>query len=180
MKSGINSGNSNLPTEDEQSIETRVREVFPYLDAGRRKKDKKIDTKDLQYVLKKIKAPRSWIQQTEEILWEIDDNNQGYLLVDDLVRTVQRIMNASKSNALEEPSRVIDIIDFVSKDPKLTGKISARDCILLLHNRFGGSVNETRLRDLFMNSNFQKATTEYISFTEFCKQVKVRRMLKQR
>ena len=109
----MSSSNRNIPTEDNQSIEIRVREVFPYLDAGRRKKDRKVDVRDIQFVLKKIKAPRSWILQAQEILWEIDDNNQGFLLVDDMVRTVQRIMNASKTNTLEEPSRIIDIIDFV-------------------------------------------------------------------
>lgn len=169
----------NSEEEEEQSLILKVREVFPYLDSGRRRKDRKIDVMDLEYVLRKIKAPKEWIQQTNEILWEIDDNNQGYLSVDDLVGTVLRIRRQSKGKIHENPSRILDIIDFVSKDPKLTGKISARDCIVLLHSRFGGVVNETRLRDLFMNSQFQKATNEFITFKEFCKQVQVRRMLKQ-
>lgn len=167
-------------TEKNRLIEIKVREVFPYLDAGRRKRDRKFDTVDLEFVLKKIKAPRDWILHAKDILWEIDDNNLGYLTVDDLVGTVQRIMKGPSRRWISQSSRILDVIDFVSKDPTLTGKISPRDCIVLLHDRFGGSVDETRLRELFMTPEFQKSTSEHITFKEFCKQVKVRRMLMQK
>jgi Ca2+-binding EF-hand superfamily protein len=161
-----------LPVENEEAQLIRVRATFPVLDVN---KDKLIDANDLRAVLRRIKAPKSYITEAEDIIWEVNDNNtKAYLEKRDVESIVKRVMEDQKTN-MREPSRLINIIDFVSQDLNLDGYISARQCILLLHNRFGGSVKSVELRTLFMNSGaLYSAGSSRISFQNYLSQVKIR------
>ncbi|EFC46069.1 predicted protein [Naegleria gruberi] len=127
-----------VPVENKEARILRIRETFAALDWN---KDKKLDACDLLKVLKKIKAPKEYIDDVETILWEVCDNNvHNYLLVSDLEEIVFRVMSEEKKAHSIAPDRLVNIMDFVSKDKNLTGYISASQCILLLHNRFGESL----------------------------------------
>lgn len=79
------------------------------------------------------------------MIWEVCDNNsKNYLVVSDLEEIVQRVKEEKKTSFI--PDRLVNIIDFVSKDRKLTGYITASQCILLLHNRFGDNLKSVKLR----------------------------------
>ena len=169
MQSQTANFGDDLPVENEEAQLIRVRSTFPILDVNR---DKMIDANDLRIVLTKIRAPKSYINEAEDIIWEVNDNNtKNYLEKKDVERIVKRVMDDQKTT-MREPSRLINIIDFVSQDLSLEGYISARQCILLLHNRFGGSVKSVQLRTLFINNH--SAGSSRISFKDYLSQVNIR------
>jgi Ca2+-binding EF-hand superfamily protein len=162
-----------LPPENEEAQALRVRETFNVLDVN---KDKRIDADDLKKILKKIGAPKLYTDNAQDIIWEVCDNHKPYLDKKLLEAVVRRVTLDQRSGQMREPSRLVDVLDFVSKDMDLTGNISARQCILLLHNRFGGVVSSVELRNLFVNNH--TAGSSRINFSAFVKQIAIRQALK--
>lgn len=162
-----------LHPENEDAQIERVMETFNVMDVN---KDKRIDAEDLSIILKKIGAPKSYIDHAEDIIWEVCDTHKPWLDKKSLETVVRRVTNDQRSGNMKEPSRLVDIVDFVSKDLDLKGRISARQCILLLHNRFGGRVNSVELRNLFVNNH--SAGSSKITFASFVRQVTIRQTLK--
>lgn len=152
----------------------RIRETFAVMDQNG---DKLLDGNDLRKVLHKIRAPKSYVNQSDDIIWEVNDNNKkNYLERRDVERVVRRVLDlqlsqtasitpvadasrnrnsvgsggsSSKSSTSgmsnssirgKEPTRLVNILDFVSSDRELTGYITTRQCIVLLLNRFGSKV----------------------------------------
>lgn len=152
----------------------RIRETFAVMDQNG---DKLLDGNDLRKVLLKIRAPKSYVNQSDDIIWEVNDNNKkNYLERRDVERVVRRVLDlqlsqtasitpvadasrnrnsvgsggsSSKSSTSgmsnssirgKEPTRLVNILDFVSSDRELTGYITTRQCIVLLLNRFGSKV----------------------------------------
>lgn len=160
------SQNSDLPKESDKARFERAGDAFHKIDVD---KDGRITVSDLKTVLKKIKAPKYYINNAESILWEVSDNNlHGYVTKKDVQQLVARV---AKDVNGHEPHKLVNIIDFISRDPEMTGYISARDCIMLIHNRFGGDASSVELRNLFVNNQNIHAR---ISFKEFINQVKMR------
>jgi Ca2+-binding EF-hand superfamily protein len=162
-----------LPPENEEAQAIRVRETFNILDIN---KDKKIDAEDLRAVLRRISAPKKMIDEADDIIWEVCDHHKPFIDKKLLESVVKRVTKDQRSGQMREPSRLVDILDFVSKDMDLTGYISARQCILLLHNRLGGIVSSVELRNLFVNNH--TAGSSKINFAAFLKQISIRQSLK--
>lgn len=101
-------------------------------------KDKKVCVEDIKKVLAKIKASKNFTMCAEDIFWEQNLNGSGYFKEKDLVDLMKRVVLDQKNGSNVEPTRLANIVDFVSKDLKLIGFISARQCIMLLHSRMGG------------------------------------------
>ncbi|KAF0975881.1 hypothetical protein FDP41_005208 [Naegleria fowleri] len=167
----INDGQ--VPVETKEAQIGRIRATFGILDCN---KDKKLDANDLSKVLRKLRAPKEYLDSVDVMIWEVCDNNsKNYLVVSDLEEIVQRVKEEKKTSFI--PDRLVNIIDFVSKDRKLTGYITASQCILLLHNRFGDNLKSVKLRNLFINSRTGEGNSK-ISFKEFLSQVNIRKSLK--
>lgn len=174
---------------------------------------KVLDLPSLRRVLTRIRAPRDYLDNAADIIWEVNDSNpDNYVDVNDVVRVFARIVQEQKGGNMIVPARLVNIVDFVSKDTGLTGYISARQvccccrsllqlpfnafssligdpcdictmcglvaeeqCILLLHNRFGGDVKSHELRNLLISQN--SAGSSKVSFQEYLEQVRIRQMM---
>lgn len=135
-------------------------------------KDHYITFKDVEALLKYLGNTMSK-KQIEQIIWEVDDKNDGHICYDEFcltyVRNVKAMASASASihsnvnsdpagqnknsdNAFNEPSSFFFLVDFVifeASGGQRKGYIIEDDCMEILYGRYGGGRLEMQMKLLF-------------------------------
>lgn len=100
---------------------------------------------DLAEALKNLGSKASK-KEIEEMIWEVDENLDGYVDWDELKLMFER--NVSDETGLE-PSKLFHLVQFLSYDQNANGKASVDETMKALYARYGRAKMEVKLKELF-------------------------------
>eukprot|EP01031_Cornospumella_fuschlensis_P042658 gene42658-52123_t len=127
------------------NAQVRVEELSKSYQALENKPDKKISVADVTEMLKWLKQKTSK-KEVEEIVWEVDENLDGCLDWSEFRLMFNR--NIMDRTGLE-PSRMYNLTQFLIYDKNNNGFVSVDETMNLLYARYGRSVMEQKLKELF-------------------------------
>jgi len=140
-------------------------------------RDGHIEATDLKRALLQLgkKASQDTVR---DIVWEVDSDSDGKLSFEGIVEIFLRV----RANPLShEPTRLLNILEFLMYDTQEQGTITVEQAILILSRRFSREITQADLHH-FVLDNSSGATDPSktrISFSEFLRQLDIARMLRQ-
>lgn len=123
----------------------RLEEVKLQLQLIEQRPDKRISAGDVMEMMKWLKQKASR-KEVEEMVWEVDENLDGFLDWAEFRLMFNR--NIMDRSGLE-PSRMYNLTQFLIYDKNNNGFVSVDETMNLLYARFGRSVMEQKLKELF-------------------------------
>uniref|UniRef100_A0A6T8P8Y1 EF-hand domain-containing protein n=1 Tax=Hemiselmis andersenii TaxID=464988 RepID=A0A6T8P8Y1_HEMAN len=141
-----------------------LKRVFERLDLN---KDGKIDVEELQAMYEDLgykprKQTEYGVSEVEDVIWEVDEDANGYIDWDNFV---QLYMRCRKDKSGKEPTRLYNLIEFMVCDKDGGGTMSEDECMEILFHRFGKEQMKEMTDKLFKH-NSDEAEKEF-SYTEF-------------
>jgi Ca2+-binding EF-hand superfamily protein len=164
-----NKGNVETAETTVAGTQTRIDELNRQLETLKNKpsSEKKISCADVTEMLTNLthKIPNK--RDVEEIIWEVDENLDGCLDRDEFFLMFNR--NIIDKTGLE-PCRMYHLAQFLIYDEDYNGMVSVDETMSLLYARYGRSVMEQKLKELFGDNmhEFGRQGGE-ISFVDFVK-----------
>ena len=74
------------------------------------------------------------VSEVEDIIWEVDEDANGYI---DWENFVQMYIRCRKDKSGKEPTRLYNLIEFMVCDKDGGGTMSEDECMEILFHRFG-------------------------------------------
>eukprot|EP00771_Trimastix_marina_P002434 gnl/Trimastix_PCT/3565.p3 GENE.gnl/Trimastix_PCT/3565~~gnl/Trimastix_PCT/3565.p3 ORF type:complete len:170 (+),score=41.63 gnl/Trimastix_PCT/3565:614-1123(+) len=111
-----------------------------------------------------------------DIVWEVDGDGDGRLVFEDLVQMFCRVRAAPLSH---EPTRLLNVVEFLMHDPDGSGTISIEDCVLLLSRRFSREITQADIHHFMIDVGSTADSHKRLSFSEFLRQLEIARMLRE-
>jgi len=143
----IQKNKSFLNEHDEQIYQSQLRidELQRELHLLDMKTDKKMNCNDIMEILKKLQYKMNR-KQVEEMIWEVDENLDGCLDWNEFRLMFNR--NITDRTGLE-PCGMFNLTQFLIYDTNYNGLVSVDETMNLLYARYGRSVMEQKLKELF-------------------------------
>lgn len=133
------------PTDMIKQSLARKDTLLKELEAIKNKPDKKVSCDDVYEILKFMNHKTSR-KEVEEMVWEVDENLDGYLDWNEFRLFFNR--NLIDQTGLE-PSRMFNLTQFLIYDKNHNGHASVDETMNLLYARYGRAVMEQKLKELF-------------------------------
>ncbi|KAA6397576.1 MAG: hypothetical protein EZS28_006895 [Streblomastix strix] len=151
---------------------TLLKNVFRKLDRSR---TGMLGNSDLLGVINRLGKSTSK-ELLDNMIWEIDSDGDGKITVDDLVDIFVRV----RQNPLSaEPTRLLNVFEFLMHDTDDTQTISVEQCVLVLSRRFSREITQADIHHFMVDiSSTADPTTSPITYPEFLRQLEIARMLR--
>jgi hypothetical protein len=130
--------------EEEQEAEDEevryLEKAFRALDSDG---DRKVGLKDLQEMLKRLDAPKYSKAELRQMIFEVDDDCDGYMGWDDCSNVWVRGKEPLVHNSAYEPRQMFELLDFLvldvrhSKEHRVTGRVNNTEMLKLFKRRYG-------------------------------------------
>lgn len=102
-------------------------------------KDGRLGVNELQAMYEELgykprKQTEYGVSEVEDIIWEVDEDANGYI---DWENFVQMYIRCRKDKSGKEPTRLYNLIEFMVCDKDGGGTMSEDECMEILFHRFG-------------------------------------------
>ena len=145
-----------------------MKKAFLVLDEN---KDGFLGPLDVKRLCKRL-GVRLTLNGIKDMIWEIDSDGDGFLDYGDLLDAFRR---HRADVTCSEPKQLLDMIEFLMYDLRMTGSITTEEAMLIVSRRFRQNCSEADIRKFFIVSRVDPK--QAISFEEFKEQLNYRRML---
>lgn len=141
---GDDDGNTTEEEEEETDEEVKyLRKAFRALDSDG---DGKVGVKDLQEMLKRLNAPKCSNGDMRQMIFEVDDDCDGYMGWDDCSNVWVRGKEPLVHKSAYAPRQMFDLLDFLvldvrhNKEHQVTGRVNNTEMLKLFQRRYGAVV----------------------------------------
>lgn len=143
--SDSNSDSDSAKQDEEETDEEKkfLKKAFRALDSD---KDRKVGVRDLQQMLRRLDAPKYTKAEIQQMIFEVDDDCDGYMGWDDCSNVWIRCQEPLVHKSAYEPRQMFDLLDFLvldvrfSKTEQVTGRINNTEMLKLFQRRYGAVV----------------------------------------
>ena len=120
--------------------------------------------------------------EVELMIWEVDDDADGYVCYDEFIRMYKRCI---KDDQGLEPRKLFNLAYFLMFKPDFTGTVSEEDTLELLFVRYGRERLDEEIRAIFGDddkgySNDNNSEERTITYPEYIKKCNQRAMDERR
>mmetsp|Transcript_1231 Transcript_1231/g.3580 ORF Transcript_1231/g.3580 Transcript_1231/m.3580 type:complete len:250 (-) Transcript_1231:170-919(-) len=125
--------------------------------------NRKIRSADLSECLRKL-GKACTRKEVEELIWEVDENLDGFVDWDEFKLTYQR--NLADATGLE-PCQLFNVVQFMLYDKDGSGKVTVDETMHMLYTRYGRDKLEGQMKLLFGEDLATEDGDGELSFSEY-------------
>lgn len=140
-KGGSDGDGCDSSDEDEGDEEVKtLRKAFKALDSDG---DGKVGVRDLHEMFKRLNAPKRSKEELRQMIFEVDDDCDGYMGWDDCSNVWVRGKQPLVHKSAYDPRQIFDLLDFLvldvrhSRNHQVTGRINNTEMLKLFQRRYG-------------------------------------------
>lgn len=139
----VNVLNNNNEIMNEDEIDEELKQLLEEIEALeaqideiQSRPDRKIELKDLSEALKGL-GRKCTRKEVEEIIWEVDEDLDGCISWDEMIKMYERNIDPEGNKYGMEPFQFFLIVQFLMFDKDLVGTISVDETMDMLYRRYG-------------------------------------------
>jgi len=163
--------NAKLLAESENVSQVELeslKKVYNHMDSN---KDNKLDWMEISDILTKLQH-RTPKQDIENMIWEVDDDLDGYVCWDEFLVCYQRCIS---DNTGLEPRNLYNLVQFLMYDKDFSGEISVEQTLQILFVRYGREKLDSEIQEIFgEEQKLPDGQEKRIGYTEYLRRVNAR------
>ena len=114
----------------------------------------------------------------EFIIWEVDDDLDGYVSKDEYLTMYKRVITDEVGL---EPRQLYNLVQFLMYDKDFEGTVTVEETLQLLYVRHGREKMEDEITNLFGESKqIENDTEKHITYKEFMEKIQKRALLQHK